>query len=79
MPTVFLRYSRSDRAYVERLAARLAAAEVPTWWDAGIDVGTRFTREIQARIDDCSAFVVVLSPKAVASDWVQDELHYALE
>lgn len=75
---VFISYSRDDRAYVEKLARYLDTVGVPTWWDYRIAPGVRFPTEIQDRIDSCAAFVVVLTPTAVASDWVQDELHYAL-
>ncbi|MFB9321998.1 toll/interleukin-1 receptor domain-containing protein [Cryptosporangium minutisporangium] len=75
---VFLSYSRADRAYVQRLAAYLAQAGIPVWWDRDLAVGDRFPAEIQDRIDECAAFVVVLSPSAVGSHWVLDELEYAV-
>ncbi|MFI5952521.1 TIR domain-containing protein [Cryptosporangium sp. NPDC051539] len=77
--SVFLSYSRRDRPYVEKLAALLAAAGVAAWWDFDLAVGDAFPDELQDRIDACAAFVVVLSPDAVSSAWVKNELHYALE
>jgi hypothetical protein len=74
----FLSYSRHDRTYAETLAASIQARGLPIWWDRELSTGHRFPREIQHRIQACVAFIVLLSPEAVASDWVQDELYYAL-
>ncbi|MFI5959167.1 toll/interleukin-1 receptor domain-containing protein [Cryptosporangium sp. NPDC051539] len=75
----FISYSRSDRSYVEKLAAHLEDAAVPVWWDFQLIVGERFSTVIQSRIEACAGLIVVLSPAAVGSDWVMDELEYALD
>lgn len=74
---VFISYSRTDRAYVDKLAARLAEVGVPVWYDFKISAGQRFGTEIQRQIDTCAALVVVLSPESVASEWVAQEIAYA--
>lgn len=71
---VFISYSRVDRAYVERLATHLTAAAILVWYDAEVETGEPFSQRIQQAIDECSAFMVVLTPAAVASDWVRREL-----
>jgi hypothetical protein len=76
---VFISYSRTDRAYVDRLAAHLTAGGVSTWHDYRLVAGDRFEAEIQHQIDICSAFIVILSPAASASTWVLDEVSYARE
>src|SRR5215831_11898894 len=70
----FISYSRTDREYVVELAQALARAGVSTWYDYEIQVGDQFPLRIQKAIDDCSAFILVLSPESVASKWVQREL-----
>ncbi|MBV1855848.1 toll/interleukin-1 receptor domain-containing protein [Catellatospora tritici] len=74
---VFISYSRSDRAYVDELAAHLKGAGAQVWYDHGLVAGDRFAAVIQEMIEQASAFVVVLSPASVQSRWVDLELSYA--
>jgi TIR domain len=76
---IFISYSRSDRAYVGRLAPYLEAHGVRCWYDHQIVAGDQFLQLIQKKIDACAAFVVVLTPEALGSPWVIRELAYALE
>jgi|tagenome__1003787_1003787.scaffolds.fasta_scaffold20752760_2 hypothetical protein len=74
---VFLSYARADRDYVRRLARRLAAAGLSPWYDKGLTPGGRWSVEIERNIAKCAAFVVVVSPSATASAWVERELNLA--
>ncbi len=47
------------------------------WIDDRIDYGTQWPRVIQEHLDDCSAFVVIMTPRSYQSDWVQNELSRA--
>jgi WD40 repeat protein len=76
---VFISYSHKDRDYVEELARVLARAEIPVWFDYEIESGSRFTRVIQQQIDECAAFVVVMTPTASDSEWVEREVKWALD
>lgn len=77
--SVFISYSRTDRAYVEKLARHLAAVGVPVWYDIELTVGERFAKEVSDRIRACCALIVVLSPGSCRSKWVAREVHYAAE
>jgi hypothetical protein len=48
------------------------------WIDDRIDYGTRWPHVIQEKIDSCKAFVLIMSDHARASDWVNNELTYAI-
>src|SRR5262245_28812471 len=74
---VFVSYSHVDRTYVEKLAAYLASAGVPVWYDYETATGDRFARVVEQRIDGCAAFVVVMTPASMASKWVDREIHHA--
>jgi hypothetical protein len=74
---VFLSYARSDHNYVRRLAGRLAAAGLSPWYDERLTPGRRWSAEIERNIIRCAAFVVVVSPSAMASTWVERELNLA--
>lgn len=75
---VFISCSSADRAYVDRLAARLVVEGIPVWYDHELAAGDRFAPVIQHQIDACAAFVVVLTPESMASKWVNREMDYAI-
>jgi ATP-dependent Clp protease, protease subunit len=75
---VFLSYShRNDSSYVEALAAHLADAGVPVWFDREIIVGRRWDHVIKTQLDTCAAVIVVMTPEAEDSTWVSREINYA--
>lgn len=78
MTQVFISYSRKDLTFVERLAKDLEAAGLEVWYDlSGLEVGTRWGKEIQNALDQSQYFLVVLSPNSVDSEWVEKEFLYA--
>jgi hypothetical protein len=70
-------YSRADVAAAERLARFLEQAGIVVWYDYVLAVGERFDAVIQEQIDTCAALIVILSPRAVRSEWVGREIAYA--
>ena len=78
MKHIFLSYSRKDLGFVERLAKDLQQAGYDVWYDlSDLEGGDRWAREIQAGIDQCDAFITVISPNSMASAWVEKEFLYA--
>jgi len=78
---VFISYRRAepDLGFAQRLAADLRAAGHPVWIDVeGIVGADVWAREIQSAIDECYAYILILSPDAVESNWVRRELIYAM-
>lgn len=77
---VFLSYSRSDSEWAKRLKHQIDLRGISVWLDEdAIGKGTRWDTEVQTAILNCKYFVVLLSPRSVLSDSVQDEIHFALE
>jgi hypothetical protein len=76
---VFISYSHAaaDSAYVHRLAEYLTAARVVVWFDREIVSGSRWHAVIEERINSCDAFIVVMSPGARESQWVNREIDQA--
>jgi hypothetical protein len=74
---VFVSYSHADDDYVRRLVARLQAEGFDVWSDEGIDVGSQWISVVRGKVDDCSAFVLVMTPQAETSTWVARELERA--
>ena len=78
MSHVFLSYSRRDAEQVRRLFSKLEQAGVDVWLDRDdIRGGDQWRRQIVAAVDDCGAFIIVLSPNSVRSDNVRKELDLA--
>ena len=70
----------ADRKYVVKLAAKLDKAGITTWIDtSSVTYGARWVAEIEEAIVGCSAFVVVMTPAAKKSDWVNREIDLADE
>ncbi len=78
MTQVFISYSRKDLVFVERLAKDVRAAGLEVWYDlSGLEVGTRWGKEIQNALQQSQYILVVLSPNSVESEWVEKEFLYA--
>jgi CheY-like chemotaxis protein len=75
---VFISYSHRDSDFTHKLAEEMERHLIPIWIDDRIDYGTRWPHVIQEKIDSCEAFVLIMSDNARASDWVNNELTYAI-
>jgi hypothetical protein len=76
---VFISYAREDQTYARKLADDLRSRGFETWMDDRIDFGDRWWRTIVQAIRDSAAFVVVMTPDAEQSEWVERELMLALD
>jgi hypothetical protein len=76
---IFVSYSSEDCEYVDRLIAFLAERAFRTWTAAQIAAGTSWRRSIRAAMDEATAVVLVMTPAAEASQWVERELLLADE
>jgi hypothetical protein len=80
MADVFLSYSRTDKAFVYRLADALAEKGIEVWIDrSDIPSSADWLVEIEKGIEDASFFVFVVSPESLASRMCNIELGHALK
>ena len=78
--TCFLSYARADEHFALRFASDLRSLGVLTWMDQlDIRPSERWDRAIEQAIRTCSSVVVILSPRAVASENVADEISLAID
>lgn len=77
MSHIFISYSHKDTEYAYKLADALQAKGFDVWIDARLDYGSQWPLEIQKQLDACGAFILVMSPRAFSSEWVQSELQRA--
>jgi hypothetical protein len=77
--TVFISYSRQDGKFMMKLAADLEKSGFDLWRDVeDLKPGTpNWERSIRQAIKDAGAVVLVASPAALESDYVQGELALA--
>jgi TIR domain-containing protein len=77
---VFLSYAREDAEFVLRLAKDLRAGGADVWMDQlDIKPGERWDRAVDDALAKCPELLVILSPAAVESINVMDEVSFALE
>jgi hypothetical protein len=77
MSEVFISYSHSNRLYAHKLAEEIEKGGLSVFIDNRIDSSTPWPRVLQKEVELCAAFVVILTPKAYLSNWVQNELSFA--
>ncbi len=74
---VFVSYAHADSALVYPELERIRSLGVRVWFDDGIDPGSQWPESIAQAIDAAAAFVVMISPHAVASANVRNEINAA--
>lgn len=80
MADVFISYSRKDASRTLRFGDELTSRGISVWIDQhGIEGAASWSGEIVRAINQCSVFVVMLSPRSVASDNVVREIALAFE
>jgi len=76
----FFSYARADSEFVLRLVKELRAAGADVWLDQlDIGPGEHWDSAVENALRMCPRHVTVLSPEAVSSQNVMDEVSYALE
>ncbi len=79
---VFLSYSHSDEALVERIEANFRENAIDYWKDKkeknDLKPGDRIIEKVQQAISSCSHYLLVLSPNSVNSKWCIAEHSFAI-
>lgn len=73
MTDVFISYKRQEKARCERIADKLKALELDVWFDARLESGKSFDREIEHHVNAAKAVLVLWSPASAESEWVRNE------
>ena len=77
MGHIFISYSHKDTKYAHALADHLKSRGFDFWIDERLDYGSQWPYEIQKQLDSCDAFLVIMTPRSFASEWVQSEVQRA--
>jgi hypothetical protein len=78
---IFLSHSTKDREFVERELVQLLHGHGLKFWYSKLNILTaeQWQEAILRGLEECEWFVVVMSPRAVASRWVRAEVTWAFE
>ena len=75
MAHIFISYSKQDIDFTRYLKTLLEAEGYAVWVDeARLTPSARWWKAIEQNIETCSAFIIVMSPNAYESDWVEREI-----
>jgi serine/threonine protein kinase len=80
-PRVFISHATKDRVFVEQeIISLLEEQGLKTWYSkANIETASEWDRSILRGLGSCEWFILVMSPNAASSDWVRDEVYWAIE
>jgi formylglycine-generating enzyme required for sulfatase activity len=77
---VFISYKREERPRCQYLASRLEELlGLKVWFDASLEPGLPFPREIEEQVRAAKAVLVLWSPLSIKSDWVPQEARIGRE
>lgn len=78
MAHVFISYKSEDKAFSSELRQRLADSLLDPWMDENIPPSRKWQDELDQRLRDAYALVLVITPEAMKSEYVAYEWIFAL-
>jgi hypothetical protein len=76
---VFLSFARKDISIARSLAEQLSKAGLEVWnAEDEIGPGENWAKKIGKALDESQLMVVLLTPKAMESEWLRQEIEFAL-
>lgn len=76
----FLSYSRVNKDFAVRLAKELKSEGFNVWLDLlDIPAGARWDIEVENALEECEIFMIIMTPAAIGSENVRDEIGYAID
>jgi hypothetical protein len=76
-PYLFVSYSHQDKPLVYPIIKRLHKEKVRIWYDEGIPPSGKWIENIASTLKACEMFLIFITPNAVASKHVRNELYFA--
>ena len=71
---IFVSHSHQDNEWCRPFVAALKAIGYDVWYDeAGLQGGAAWVASIQHEVESRDVFLLILTPEAWESKWVQDE------
>jgi hypothetical protein len=81
MSKLFISHATVDRAFVENeLMSLFKSLGFKVWFsEQSISTAEQWERSIRAGLEDTKWFIIILSPNSANSEWVKDELAWAID
>ena len=78
-PKAFLSYAGENRVLAKQIAEFLQVNGIETWWaEWEIGAGDSLRQRIDAGLQDCTHFIVLLTPISIGKPWVNQEMDAGL-
>lgn len=77
IPAVFISYSHDDRVFAGHLTADLRRRGVKVYIDERLQAGESWRQQLAVAIENTDAFVLLISPTSIVSEYVEWELDTA--
>jgi hypothetical protein len=77
LPGIFVSYAHVDGDFVRQLVGDLRRRQIRVWFDERLRSGEVWHQQLRAAIGAADAFLLVLSPASVTSEYVQWEIGVA--
>lgn len=77
IPSVFVSYSHEERAFAARLTSDLRRHGVKVYIDERLQAGEGWRKQLAVAIENTDAFILIMSPASVVSEYVEWELDTA--
>lgn len=76
---VFVSYSRKDKQAAYPIIEQMVKDGYRVWFDEGLDSGSEWVETVAKRINDCAAYVALISNRAVNSHTCRQEINFAVK
>ena len=78
-PYAFVSYSHMNFDETMSFVGVLQKSNIPIWFDEGIEAGSEYAEIIAERLGHASAFIFLITPDSIKSEFVRKELRMALD
>lgn len=78
-PYAFLSYSHLNSTDAYHIISLLQENGINIWFDAGIEIGSEYAEYIAEKLSKASAFIILITPDSINSEFVRKELQMALD
>lgn len=76
---IFISHSSKDKLFARQLAKRLSAAGLSVWLpEDEILPGDNWAKKVGQALEDSDLMVVLVTPHAFETEWLKEEIQYAL-
>ena len=78
-PYAFVSYSHMDFDEAMSFIASLQEKDIPAWFDEGVEIGVEYAEYIADKLCHASAFILLITPNSIKSEFVRKELQMAID